>query len=343
MAKKEVKTKSIKVPVQTDIDSAVGTNVFTYKEPKVVINKPDDDDLLKKQTDAVFIFDVDPDNDQITNEMISWRETDKINNYFYAKNKVLIFTSNSRFEVLYKYIVQTGKIKTGFLVCNGGALVYDIETKKNLVVGELGEQEKAMLAHTVQMQTVFALASSMKNDLIISSNYLEAKSFNEHSYVPRQITDEYLKFSSFVHVNQILSVVCYETNIKELFVKYHMFKDMEQDWNLSVSNINNNLFIITPKGYTKLAAVYQVLNYLNHTNINIVYYFALNTFSTDLWWLAKENHYISKDCLESNRKFLSRHIKYDRYIFTTEKFKDLLVSILPMFKDIASKKPRKRK
>ena len=333
MAKKQVKTESTRVPALTDIDKALGANVFAYKAPKVVENKADDGDLTKKQTDAVFIFDVDPDNDQITNEMINWRDTENINKYFYAKNKVLIFTSNSRFDVLYKYIVQTGKIKTGFLVCNGGSLVYDIETKKILVQGELGEQEKGMIAHTVQMQTLFALASSTKTDLIISSNYMETKAFADHSYIPRQTTDEYLKFSSFVHLNQILSVVCYEINRQELFFKYDLFRRMAEDWNISVSNINNNWFIITPKGYTKLNAVYQVLNYLNHRNINIVYYFALNTFNTDLWWLAKDNHYISKDCLQANKKFLSRHIKYDNYIFSTEKFKELLISILPMFKE----------
>ena len=331
MAKKKVKTKSKRIEPLTDIDHVLGTNVFTYKKIKVITNKQEDNSLDKKQTDAVFIFDVDPDNDQITNEMINWHRTDKINKYFAAKNKVLIFTSNSRFEVLYRYIVKIGKINTGFLVCNGGSLVYDIEAKKNLVVGELGDQEKAMIAHTVQMQTLFGLASSMKNDLIISSNYMELKSFLDHCYIPRQTTDEYVKFSSFVRLNKILSVVCYEINMEELFFKHDLFKKMEADWNISVSNINNSWFIITPKEYTKVNAVYQILNYLNHTNINIVYYFALNSFNTDLWWLAKNNHYISKDCLEANKKFLSRHIKYENYVFNTEKFKDLLISILPFF------------
>ena len=340
MATSKLSISTKRVPARTDIDHAQGTEIFNYKKATVAISKHDSDNLRRKQTDAVFIFDVDPDNDQITNEMINWHKTDKINKYFGAKNKVLIFTSNSRFEVLHKYIVETGKIKTGFLVCNGGAVVYDIETKKFLVNSELGEQEKAMLSHTVQMQTLFALASSSKNDLIISSNYLETKKFAEHCYVPRQSTDDYLKFNSFIHLNKILSMICYESNKDQLSFKHDLLKKLSEDFKISVSNINNNWFIVTPKGYTKVNAVYQVLNYLNHTNINIVYYFALNTFNTDLWWLAKNNHYISRDCLIANKKFLSRHIKYDGYVFSTEKFKQLLISILPMFKE---KIPRKKK
>ena len=342
MAKKEVKTPFKRIPASTDISHVKGESVFTYKPAKVITNRYDSDDLARKQTDAVFIFDVDPDNDQISNEMISWRRTDKINKYFHAKNKVLIFTSNSRFEVLYRYIVKIGKINTGFLVCNGGALVYDIETKKHLVVAELGAPEKGMIAHTAQLQTLFALASSFNNDLVIGSNYIEAQKFSQHCYVPRQLTDEYVKFTNFVSLNKILSVLCYETDKQQLIFKYELFKKLSRDWNIDVSNINNHWFLITPKGYTKLNAVYQILNYLNHTNINIVYYFALNTFNTDLWWLAKDNHYISNDCVAVNKKYFSPHIKYDRYIFQTEKFKDLLISILPMFKEKKKAKDKKK-
>ena len=340
---KKVKTRT-KRHALTDINHTLGGgSVFTYKPPKVFTAKALLDDITKKQTDAVFIFDVDPDNDQISHEMISLEKAGVINRYFGEQNKVLIFTSNSRFEVLYKYIVEIGKIKTGFLVCNGGALVYDIAAKKQLFIKELGSQEKAMLSHTVQMQTLFALASSYKNDLIISSNYLETKRFQEHCYIPRQVTDDYQKFNNFIMYKHLLSILCYESNIKRLYYNHELFTKLSEDFNINVSsNINNSWFMITSKGCNKQNAVYQILNSLNHTNINIVYYFALNTFTLDLWWLAKSNHYISSDCLANNKKFFSKNIKYDNNVFYTEKFKDLLVSILPMFEK-ASHKYKKHK
>ena len=340
MAIKKVKTVIEKPIPMVGIEDTLGANVFTYKKTRIAFNKADaSKNLMREKTNAVFIFDVDPDNDQISNEMISEDKTKVINDYFEAKKKVLIFTSNSRFEVLYKYIVEVGKINTGYLVCNGGSLVYNIETKKNLFTAELGINEKAMIAHTIQMQTLNSLASSMKNDLLMSSNYIETKKFSEHCYVPRQVTDDYLKFSNFVLYNSILSMLCYENNKNELMLKYDMFLRLSEDWNIHVSNINNGWFIITPKGSNKINAVYKILDSLNHTDVSNIFYFALNAFNNSLWWLAKDNHYVSSDCLAVNKKYFSRYIKYENNVFYTDKFRELLISVLPLFKKTAKAKP----
>ena len=345
MLNKTVKTSQTKeTPNTTSIEHTLGRDVFTYKKTQIPTNKIDlSTNLLRQKTNAVFIFDVDPDNDQISNEMISIDKTDVINDYFEAKNKVLIFTSNSRFEVLYKYIVEVGRIKTGYLVCNGGSLVYNIDTKKQLFVSELGTYEKAMIAHTIQMQTLNSLASSMKNDLLMSSNYIETRKFAEHCYIPRQVTDDYLKFSNFVLYNSILSMLCYENNKQELTTKYEIFLKLADDWNIHVSNINNGWFIITPKGCNKLNAVYRILDSLDHTDLTNIYYFALNTFNNSLWWLAKDNHYVSSDCLAINKKYFSRYINCENNMFYTDKFKDLLISILPLFKKTAHKQSHSKK
>ena len=327
MATKKVKTNKKQIK-QKSIEQNFDSSVFTYKPIEVAeyVANPRQDWKTEGEN-LIFIIDMDPDNDQVTNELASPKIAKAFNEYFRQKNKVLIFTSNSRFEVLHSYVVDVIGLEVGYLVCNGGACAYDIANKQMLFTSELDNSDKTMIAHTVQMQTLLALASASMSDLLMSSNYILTKKLAEHSYIVRKSTNDYSTFNSFILYNKLLSFLCYESDVQQLFAKYRIFKSLEDSWNISVSNINNKWFMITRKGYTKINAVYRILDSLHHMDVRNVGYFSLNAFNADLWWFAKDNHFISSDCLIANQKFFPHSFQGEDSFFSSERLKDIFLYI----------------
>lgn len=301
-----------------------GVEIFRHKEQVFNLNTLSDYD--SDPYNKILIFDINPSNDQITNEFLVGNLSNVIKRL--STKMQLIFTSFYGFNKMKEILIKNLKLKSGFIVCNNGSLIYDIKTNKFLYKQILSMDECYMIVHNNIMQNFLVLASGEKNEYVYSPNLLLVDDFKKNVYLKFINCTRYRQFNNLIMYNGFFNILCYEKYSHELASKYEDIKECCIAWDLNISQINNNMFSINPKNATKINAIQLILEKLKFSNSQKIYYFCLNTFHFDCWFAFAVNHYINVDCLIKNKPFLKFQYRLENVYYPN----DLASLILKLLK-----------
>lgn len=283
--------------------------------------------VLKQDEKYLFILDINPCNDQITNELLTNDTKEQLQILANNPNNIVIFASYYRFDVVYQYICGIIGIRRGYIICNAGSRLYSIHKNEFLDNVFIGDDAKRSVAHFAIIQSIFVLASTLKQDLCYTLNENTLNLFNKAEFIPRNSTSEYVPFSEFINLNNICSYICYEPNTEELLKRYSTFKTLQRSLNLQSTTINNNMFAIIDRNCDFLNMTYEVMELENFKNFNHVFYICLNCFCSRLWFLCPaDQRYICMDHYISNAKFLPQDVDYSTTLFISAQISHLIAS-----------------
>ena len=285
-----------KKSIPVDILNKAGINVFIKSNPQKRFVQQKKENLSNiSLVNKIIIFDVNPINDQVVNEIVAGKLASSLKNI--SSKNMLIFTSIMSFEAMYKLIIKDLQLTNGFIISNNGARVYDIFNKQFIFQKNLTVDQKNMVAHNACMFGWYTIASTQSQDLAYFCNYLDAEEFKKLSYHEFSYTTNYTIYNSYFTSNNFLSFLCFEKDQKILENKYQLLKKVQKEWKINISEISNRMFTITAEGVNKLNAIYLIISYLNFSNIEEIYYFAMNNFDPKCWNAFSKNHYINIDLL----------------------------------------------
>lgn len=290
--------------------------------------KPKND--YEKITDdrRVIILDINPGNDQITNELITDASKQILKEMSTNRRNILIFATYSKFDVIYEYVVKNLGIKRGYIICNGGARLYDIKHEKFLFDSLLTHEQKSTICHFGCVLSIYMLASTLKQDLGYSLNTATINKLTRSEYLPRNHADEYLTFYDFIKLNNVCSYIMYEPNDEELAKRYTILKSLAKELHLQLTTINNNMFVINNYGADFVYTTYKIMQIEDFENFDDVSYVCFNCFCTKLWYFSNaSSRYICMDHYINNHKVLPIHIDYEQVLFLPSQCPHLLESI----------------
>lgn len=268
---------------------------FVYDSPNFTSN-------IDPNKKPIIIFGIDPTNDVITNELLSKNTAIALKKL--SKQAVFIFLLNSRFSIAKDFVNTQLGINNGFLVCHAGSYIYDLSKKRTLFEKVFDDEIKKQIAHKAISDEILILASTQKQDLAYCKNYILRDAFGGYTFLPREYTDDFLTFHSFILYNKFLSFVIFDTTTNRLKKIHSEYLDIASQRGFFVSEICNNMFAISPKNISQYKSICDVLAYLNNSINDNVYYFALNFFNSTLWMRFSKHHFISVECLTDNIKSL---------------------------------------
>ncbi len=285
------------------------------------------DKINQSKSRKIIIFEINPDNDQITSEFLKKNVKNILKTINQDPNYVIVFASFSKFDILYDLVVRILGLSKAWLISNGGARLYSCERKKFIINSTLSDTQKLAISHIGSIQSFCIIASTLKQDLIYSSNYISLNKFKYQEYMSRNSTDDYLSFNNFVKLNNICSYLLFEKNEQELLKKYQSLQNVCNDYELEITSINQNMFLISQKGYNYVNSVYEIMRLKHIENFSNIYYISLNSFTPNLWYLASNEKYISLDCIVANSYFLPKKINFEDHLYIPSQFSKLLLSI----------------
>ena len=300
------KSKSSKIK-QTDIFNDTlfpeGKELFTDKSTKVKNVKTESESSKEK---TVYIFDYNICNDNISKCLLD----PKIGNLLRSneKNTTYIFTTVLSLNATLRILNKVLKLKSGYIVCNNGARIYDIAAHKIIYEVLLDKNTKDMITHTGSVQSLLIISSSADKDFCYSQNYsmfdnIRKKFLHQYHLIPN-----YLTYKNFIKYNNFTNFLLFDTNYNEITQKQQYFKALEKQWNIYVSEVQDYMFSVSSGECNFLNAINKILEHLNVVSSNDIYYFSLNSFNAHCWHSFSKHHYLNIECLIANKKFVKQKI-----------------------------------
>jgi hydroxymethylpyrimidine pyrophosphatase-like HAD family hydrolase len=168
--------------------------------------------------DKLFIVDINPDNDEITKDLVIGRLSKVLKNVSLYQNSVIL--SHSTLSLLKKMVKDIG-LKKGFIISDNGARIYDIYQDKVIYDNCMNKDEALAVTHYAIMQNSLVLISSSQREYAYSLNLINAISLNKRHYLPLPYTNDYTKIVRFIESTVVHSILIYQ---KE---RGHMLKALE--------------------------------------------------------------------------------------------------------------------
>jgi len=174
----------------------------------------------------LFVIDISPGNDYITKELLMGRLARAIKNASLYEHVVLI--GHSSFYIL-KKIIEDANLKSGFIVSDSGARIYDIKADKFIFESPLLLTNLKAAIHNALMLNLLVLASSNTREYAYSLDIMNTLCLDKQHYLPLQTTDDFEKFSKFAYSNRVFSLMCYFKNPTMLMNKLRIFQAVAND------------------------------------------------------------------------------------------------------------------
>jgi hydroxymethylpyrimidine pyrophosphatase-like HAD family hydrolase len=129
--------------------------------------------------DKLFIFDVNPSNDDVTKELVIGNFSRVVKNLSDYQN--VVFLSHSNLSLMKKLIEDIG-IKNGFVISDNGSRIYDID--KGTIVYENFINKSDVLAglHLGIMENCLVLLSGSNKEYAYSANIMSALTLSKKHY-----------------------------------------------------------------------------------------------------------------------------------------------------------------
>ncbi|MDR3330394.1 MAG: hypothetical protein LBS76_03895 [Mycoplasmataceae bacterium] len=241
--------------------------------------------------DKIFVVDINPGNDEITKELVIGRFARVIKNASLYQN--IIITSHSTMSLLKNVIKDIG-IKHGYVVSDNGSRIYSIHQDKIVYDNSMDKEDVLAILHYAIMQNSLVLVSGSQREYAYSLNLLNALSLNKRHYLPLPYTNDYNKLAKFVNSTIVHSVLIFHKNRSEMLKALNEFNNVAKDWSFNGLAGQHSYFVVTAKENTKYNAILKIMEMLHISNMDKIYYYALNTIN-DLCIKAFKNHLIHQD------------------------------------------------
>jgi len=240
----------------------------------------------------------------------------------YDFQTVVLTTSGCFFDAL--DFVLKNKIDKGYLVANGGAIIYDIANKKVISEHFLQNSDVRALFHhgyTMGLNIIFA---TKINKYIYVSNSILYEKMKRKAYSPYTIINQYNKLNEILSSNEILDLSYtshYDSGV-ELIDSLQLY-NVERFYDNEVMNFipkvnKSSVFIhFGSKQSTKYKAILAVMAYANIDSPKDVLYIASTCFNRDCY-LGFKNTLVS-----TNPNILLELEKGKKHNFIQEKWKQL--------------------
>ena len=255
----------------------------------------------------IFIFNFDPRNDEITEAFLSKKVRYLLQKYNYEI--LYIFVTKFNLNTILKTLNKILKPKTGYIISDNGACLYDIKNEKIIFESSLKQETKSALIHEGILKSLLILSGSVTKCFSYSEDINKYKEFMRNFNIDNKIIENYLTFYHYIYENEFRSFIFYESNTIVLLKKYKILKSLENDFNINFSSIENNMFCVSNNDSSILKTYLKVLELLEDTiNNEKTYYFVLNSFDNVLWNIFSKNHYMNISYSVSNHNFLKMQV-----------------------------------
>ena len=225
----------------------------------------------------IFIFNIDPQNDEITSLFLSLKNRDLLLKH---QNEIIyVFVTKFSLNVVLNFFQKILKLKTGYIISSNGSCLYSIANKKILYSYSLAHPVKTFLIHEGILKSLLISSNSKSKCYCYSEDIKKFIKFKNIFINEISLIKDYLTYYHFIHENEFLSFIFYDTNTNTLIEKYKNIKILEEDLNIVVSPIENNMFSASGAESTPIDAYYKILEDLDYKiDIAKTSYFVLNSF-----------------------------------------------------------------
>lgn len=253
-----------------------------------------------KAKKRIFIFSIDPQNDEITSFFLSKKNYDLLVKH--QDDIIYVFLTKFSLNIVLKYFENILKLKTGYIISSNGSCLYSIADKKILCSYTLTYPVKSFLIHEGILKSLLIISSSKSKCYCYSEDIKKIVKFKGTFGSDISLIKNYLIYYNFIHENEFLSFIFYDTVTNILIEKYRKFKLLEDDLNINVSPIENNMFSASSAESSPIDAYYKILEDLDYQiDIAKTYYFVLNSFDSTAWNVFSKNHYLNFQYLVANK------------------------------------------
>jgi len=250
----------------------------------------------------LIVFDINLDWKQ-GSERLSWnKDIDDIFALFKKASQfqtVVLTTSGCFFDAV-DFVVKSN-IDKGYLITNGGALIYDIAAKKIIAEHYLSKADvKALFHHgfTMGLNIVF---SAKTNKYIFVSNRILFEKLKKDIYSPCTVIESYKQLNEILENEDILdlsysSIYQSGADLIDSLQLYNVERVYDNEVCNFIPKINRTSMFIHfgSKESTKYKAIQTVMSYANIDSPNDVLYVAASCCNK-LCYIAFKNSLISSD------------------------------------------------
>jgi hydroxymethylpyrimidine pyrophosphatase-like HAD family hydrolase len=184
------------------------------------------DNQGRSNFDKIIVVDVNPGNDELTKELIIGKFSKVIKNVSSYQHVVLM--SHSNLHLLLKLVSDVG-LKNGFLISDYGARIYDLKNNRIIYENAIGQTEVNAIVHYGIMQNALVLASGETREYAYSLDQLNAIALQKRHYLPLLYTNDYAKFSKFIHSLPTFSIMLFQKRRTTMLANFeelnHVIKD----------------------------------------------------------------------------------------------------------------------
>lgn len=247
----------------------------------------------------IYIFDLNPGNDDITKEFIMGKLSRIMKNI--SLYQYFVIVSHSSLKVL-KKIVNDAKISLGYIVSDSGARIYNISTKKVIFEKHIERNDVLGISHCLTMSDLLQLISISNNEFIYSFDPMNEYIFSKMHYINSNNVSTYGKFKELLEKNSVFSFLCFQRNSLDFSQKFANFNNVSSDWNVNVSRLGDSSFVVYHKDASKYKAILKIMESKKISNFQNVYYYGINSVDVDCYNSFK-NHLISVSAYYETKNF----------------------------------------
>lgn len=292
------KITPIKKETSTTYVNQINTgNFFNYETGSYL--KKQICEVIKRDKKPVLVIDMNNTN-EYTTQLIIDRYTD-LDFLKLSQKYILIFCSEYSFFVIKPIIIDLFKIRNGYIVCNNGARIYDLSKDTFIFESILDEAKKKAVTHLGILNELGVTVSTLQSSLSYTTNEGIHQRLKNKLRLDLQYTNDYLTFDNYVNLNRVCSIILSDIDETNVTTKCERIKGTIQPWEVKVSYVINNKFVITNANAAMINAVYSILEMHHYKDLDDLYYIGVNSFDYDLWFQTNDRHILCQEVFDNNK------------------------------------------
>ncbi|WEK83305.1 MAG: hypothetical protein L3I91_01215 [Mycoplasma sp.] len=283
-------------------------SVFNYKSALNTLAEINAQNQHKKENNSkpMLILDFDADRSFLTKSII---EAKNLHLRKYQEDINLVFITSYSLTSAKEMIKNKLGINRAYIISNNGARSYCLHKDQFISEHTFNEEQKSFFQHAGAIGEFYTTASTLQTNLSYAPNYVLKQDFYQTTYDDIPLADSFVTYDNYIRFNKICSFLCYEKNVDRLKRNYNIIQNLASDWNVFVSSIVNDKFIVTPGGVNAANAILELLEKLGYKDLEKVYYFALTTFDKKIWSLNNTRRLINRSLWIKNEHYRTIKIK----------------------------------
>lgn len=239
----------------------------------------------------LFIFDINPNNDEITKELIFGKISSAIKKA--SANQYIVFLSHSNLPLLKKILIDIN-LKNVYVISDAGARIFDNKNDTIIYENKISKEIVGAVTHTGIIENDLVLVSSNTQEMAYSYNFINQQALSKKHFIKLACTNDFQKFVKFINTNDIYSIMIFSSEYERMFQSYEKFVKVSSEWNFELQGAIATYFLITKQNVNKSNAIRYLMDYLKISNNDNVHYYALNTYDK-ISLLTFKNRYVYQD------------------------------------------------